>query len=154
LHFTARSRIALKRDRTTTPAQADFSLHSRDTIRFSDTDKFGHVSNATFAVYLETGRSILTHGGSDDLADEGCHFVLARTEIDYLGEINWPGEVAGGIRVSGVGNSSFSVEQALFQNDTIKAQARSTIVQISRDTRAPCLLSVRAKGRLETLKGR
>jgi acyl-CoA thioester hydrolase len=143
----------LKRDKGLAPVHADFSLHSHDTIRFSDTDKFGHVSNATFAVYLETGRSILTHGGSDDLADEGCHFVIARTEIDYLGEINWPGEVTGGLSVSGVGNSSFAVEQALFQNDVIKAQARSTIVQINRETRASHPLSERAKSRLEMLKG-
>jgi acyl-CoA thioester hydrolase len=130
----------------------DFALHTRDTIRFSDTDKFGHVGNTAFAVYLETGRSALTHGGSDDLADEGCHFVLARTEIDYLGEISWPGEIVGGIRVASIGNSSFSVEQALFQNDVLKAQARSTLVQINRATRASHLLSERAKHQLEALK--
>jgi acyl-CoA thioester hydrolase len=130
----------------------DFALNTRDTIRFSDTDKFGHVGNTAFAVYLETGRSALTHGGSDDLADAGCHFVLARTEIDYVGEINWPGEIVGGSRVASIGNSSFVVEQALFQNEVLKARARSTLVQINRETRASHSLSSRARARLKTLK--
>jgi acyl-CoA thioester hydrolase len=142
----------LARDKGALPVQADYTLHTRDTIRFSDTDKFGHVGNTAFAVYLETGRSALTHGGSDDLADAGCHFVLARTEIDYLGEISWPGEIASGTRVASIGNSSFSVEQTLFQNDVIKAQARSTLVQINRATRASHPLSARAKRQLEALR--
>jgi acyl-CoA thioester hydrolase len=142
----------LARDKGALPVQADFTLLTRDTIRFSDTDKFGHVGNTAFAVYLETGRGALTHGGNDDLADASCHFVLARTEIDYLGEISWPGEITSGTSVASVGNSSFSVEQALFQNDVIKAQARSTLVQINRATRASHPLSERAKRQLEALK--
>jgi acyl-CoA thioester hydrolase len=130
------------------PRLEDFPFHYRDTIRFSDTDKFGHVSNATFATYLETGRSNLTHGGNDDIADSGCHFVLARTEIDYLGQINWPGEIHSGLRIFAIGKSSVSVEQALFQNDVIKARAKSVLVQIYQKTGIPRSLSERARRKL------
>jgi acyl-CoA thioester hydrolase len=142
----------LAHDKATLPVLADFTIHTRDTIRFSDTDKIGHVGNASFPVYLDTGRSELTHGGNDDLADDDCHFVLARVEIDYVGEINWPGEIVGGLRVLGIGNSSILVDQALFQNGVVKAQARSTIVQVNRTTRMSEPLSERAKTRLALFK--
>ena len=33
-----------------------FPLHSFDKLRYADTDRQGHVNNATFATFLETGR--------------------------------------------------------------------------------------------------
>lgn len=35
----------------------DFSLLTTDKIRYSDTDRQGHVNNAVFSTFLETGRA-------------------------------------------------------------------------------------------------
>lgn len=126
----------------------DYPLRSIDKVRFSDTDKFGHVSNAVFGVYFETGRGELLHGGADDLADPGCFFVLVRTTIDYLAELNWPGEIASGTRVLTIGNSSLSVEQALFQNGKYCASATSTLVQFDPKTGKARPISAQARERL------
>ena len=33
-----------------------FPLRTRDKLRYADTDRQGHVNNAVFATFLETGR--------------------------------------------------------------------------------------------------
>ncbi|HDG9121136.1 TPA: acyl-CoA thioesterase, partial [Pseudomonas aeruginosa] len=38
------------------PELKDFPIHSSDKIRYADTDRQGHVNNAVFATFLETGR--------------------------------------------------------------------------------------------------
>ena len=41
---------------TTTPSLSDYPLQSTDKLRYGDTDRQGHINNAVFATYLETGR--------------------------------------------------------------------------------------------------
>ena len=130
------------------PQLSDYPIHASDKVRFSDTDKFGHVSNAVFAVYLETGRGEFLHGGNDDLADPGCHFVLARTEIDYLSEIHWPGEVQSGLAVEKIGRSSVTFQQSLFQDGKLCAAATSVLVHFDAQTRSSKPLSDKAKTRI------
>ncbi|MEM8537740.1 MAG: acyl-CoA thioesterase, partial [Pseudomonadota bacterium] len=36
---------------------ADYPLVSADVIRYADTDRQGHVNNAVFSTFLETGRT-------------------------------------------------------------------------------------------------
>ena len=44
------------------PNLGDFPIHSTDKIRFRDTDQLGHVNNAVFSTYFETGRAeLLVH---------------------------------------------------------------------------------------------
>jgi acyl-CoA thioester hydrolase len=41
---------------TTAPSLRDFAVYSVDKLRYGDTDRQGHVNNAVFATFLETGR--------------------------------------------------------------------------------------------------
>ncbi|WP_068071587.1 acyl-CoA thioesterase [Novosphingobium lentum] len=134
--------------RTLAVALESYPLITGDKVRFSDTDRFGHVSNAVFGVYLETARSELLHGDADDLADPGCHFVLARTEIDYLHELVWPGEVSTGLRILKLGRSSLTAEQGLYQHGHRCAQATSTLVQVDPATKSARELSESVRARL------
>ena len=130
---------------------SDYPYRTTDKVRFSDTDKFGHVSNAVFGVYLETGRGEVLHGGADELADPGCQFVLARTEVDYRAQLFWPGEVESGLIITKLGGSSMTVEQRLFQEGRLCAEAVSVMVQVDAETGKPHPLSDRARARLADL---
>jgi YbgC/YbaW family acyl-CoA thioester hydrolase len=129
----------------------DFPLRSFDKLRYGDTDRQGHVNNAVFATLLETGRVEMAYHGEATLMDEGCAFVIARLELDYIGEIFWPGRVEIGTRVKSIGRSSMRLEQALFQGDRMVAWAESVIVQVSQTTRKPQPLSEGATERLKRL---
>ena len=64
-----------------------------------------------------------------------AQFVIARLEIDFLGEMHWPGQVVIGSRCDHVGRSSLLMTQALFVDGRCAANARSTVVLMDRATR-------------------
>lgn len=127
----------------------DFPLRTRDKLRYADTDRQGHVNNAVFATFLETGRVELLLG--DALAEEGAAFVIARLELDFLAEITWPGDVEIGTAVTDVGRSSMKLIQKVFQNGAPVAKAVTVIVQMNEDTRKSHPLGPRARARLAEL---
>jgi acyl-CoA thioester hydrolase len=120
-------------------------------LRYGDTDRQGHVNNAVFSTLLEAGRVSFIYDPADPVADEGCAFVIARLEIDFRAELNWPGEVVVGTAVAKVGGSSFELKQALFQGDACAALSRSVIVQMDEATRRSHPLSDRARALLSNL---
>lgn len=121
---------------TDVPASiADFSSRTTDKLRYADTDRQGHVNNAVFATFLETGRVEILYDDEGSLSDEGCAFVIAKLELDFLSEINWPGTVDIGTRVLKVGRSSFTLEQGVFQDGKPAASAKTVIVQMNETTR-------------------
>ena len=90
-----------------------YPVLTTDTIRYGDTDCQGHVNNAVFSTFIETGRSEILYRQQPPVYPEGTQFVIARLEIDYLREILWPGEVVCGTAVAKVGNSSVRLVQSL-----------------------------------------
>jgi acyl-CoA thioester hydrolase len=129
----------------------DFALMAGDKLRYGDTDRQGHVNNAVFATFLETGRVELLY--SEALAEEHAAFVIARLELDFLAEITWPGDVKIGTVVLDVGRSSFKLFQKVFQDGKPVAQAVTVIVQMNEETRKSLQLSERARKRLHELTG-
>jgi len=134
-------------------ALEDFPARTSDKIRYGDTDRQGHVNNAVFATFLETGRVEILHGPGGTLADPGSAFVIARLVLDFRSEVTWPGEVAIGTRVASIGRSSVKLAQALFQNGKCVATAETTIVQIDETTRRSRPLSSQARERLRAFSG-
>lgn len=128
---------------------SDFPMTASDKLRYADTDRQGHVNNAVFATFLETGRvEVIVNEG---LADTGASFVIARLELDFLSEVNWPGEVEIGTAVQDVGRSSFKLIQKVFQNGKAVAKAVTVIVQMNNETRRSHPLTDQAKSRLGEL---
>ena len=137
-----------------TPAEMHlnaFPLRTFEKLRYSDTDRQGHVNNAVFSTMLETGRVELLYSPHDPLQEPGCAFVIASLHLDFLGEITWPGDVDIGTRVASVGNSSFTLEQCLFQHSRCVAAAKTVIVQMNEASRRAQPLSAAARQRLAEL---
>ncbi|MGZ3238089.1 MAG: acyl-CoA thioesterase [Burkholderiaceae bacterium] len=119
-----------------TPPELDqFPLKTYEKLRYSDTDRQGHVNNAVFATMLETGRVELFYNRNKPLASTDCAFVVASITLNFLSEINWPGRVDIGTKVASVGRSSVTVEQALFQDGRCVATGQSVVVQMNETTR-------------------
>jgi len=129
----------------------DFPLRTSDKLRYADTDRQGHVNNAVFATFMETGRVAFLHDPQAPLAEPGSAFVIARLTIDFRAEIVWPGEVEIGTRVAAVGRSSLTLEQGVFQNGRCAARAESVIVLMDEATRRSRPLSPAARDRLTLL---
>ena len=128
-----------------------FPLRSFEKLRYGDTDRQGHVNNAVFSTFLETGRVEFLHAQGARVMDEDCSFVIARLELDFLKEVLWPGSVEIGTGVERVGTSSISLSQAVFQNGMCVAKAKTTVVHVNNQTRRSQPLSEEAVGRLKAL---
>jgi acyl-CoA thioester hydrolase len=127
--------------------RATFPLWARDTARYRDTDRQGHLNNAVFATFLESGRVAFLVDWDTPLAPPGCGFVIARLELDFRAEMHWGGEVDIGTGVLKVGRSSFLLGQAIFEDGNCTATAHTTIVMIDEASRksAPMPDQLRAK---------
>ncbi|MCB0283843.1 MAG: acyl-CoA thioesterase [Calditrichaeota bacterium] len=128
---------------------ADFPLKSFDKIRYSDTDRQGHVNNSVFSSFLETGRVEILYNKSIPLLSENCSFVIASLALDFLQEITWPGQVEIGTGILKIGNSSIRILQMLYQNDLPVARSETVIVHIQDESSKSYPLSEDAKNILK-----
>ena len=123
----------------------EFPLISTDKLRYGDTDRQGHVNNAVFMTFLETGRVEVLHRPNSPIYDDNAEFVLVNVNLNLQGEIRWPGEVQIGTAVSKIGNTSITLYQQVFQNEICVASAESVVVQMNTTTRKSQALSETAR---------
>ena len=123
------------RSRAAPPASADFPDRTTHTIRHGDLDAQRHVNNTVFASFFESGRVQVIRHPEHGLLVPGTTLVLARTEIDFLRELHYPGTVEIGTGIAEIGRSSFTFAQALFDGGQCAATGRATMVLIDAATR-------------------
>ena len=124
---------------------SDFPFQTFDKVRYADTDRQGHVNNAVFSTFLETGRVEFLYNPDKPLTSENGAFVIANMNLNLLAEIRWPGQVDIGTGVTKVGNSSLSLYQGVFQDGRCVATAETVIVQMDETTRKASPLSEESK---------
>src|SRR5699024_4720235 len=101
----------------------------------ADTDKQGHINNAVYSTFFETGRTETFNKAHEATEDNDCEFVIAKVTIEHLQEVHWPGTVEIGTRIQRVGNSSLVLEQAIFNNGNLCSTNESVCVQINTASR-------------------
>jgi len=123
----------------------DYPLKTYDKIRYSDTDRQGHVNNAVFSAFLETGRvEVLLHP-EKPLSGLNGSFVIVNLNINLIAEIRWPGTIDIGTGIVKLGNSSIQMSQGLFQNEQLVATAETVIVHVDNETKRSSPLTQEAK---------
>ena len=118
-------------------------------LRFCDTDRLGHVNNAVYAVMYEAGRSeLMARAGLLD-AGAGRAVVIARLELDFLREMNWPGEVHIETEIARIGTKSLHVRQRLLLRDELVSRAMSVLAVIDTASRRAVPIEADWRTRLE-----
>jgi acyl-CoA thioester hydrolase len=126
-----------------------YASWARDKLRLGDTDRQGHVNNAVFATFAETGRIEFMRDETLKLDRDNLGFVVARVEIDFRAELHWPGAVDIGTRLVSVGRTSWRMEHGMFAGERCVATAVSVMVTIDRATRRPTPLPEQLRTWLE-----
>jgi acyl-CoA thioester hydrolase len=142
------------RPRKAPPQLADYPHRATDIVRFGDLDAQGHVNNAVFATWFETGRVTMFRDGDLGIGVANATYVLVRQEIDFLREVRWPGNVVIGTALAELGRSSFTVAQGVFSGEECAAAGRATLVMLDTAARKPRPLTPEAIARLERWKYR
>jgi acyl-CoA thioester hydrolase len=126
-----------------------YAIWTHDKLRYCDTDRQGHVNNAVFATFCETGRVTFLYDEKLNLAGPGANFVVARLELDFRSELFYPGQIDIGTRVLTIGRSSFRVGQGIFKGDACAATAESVMVLMDDATRKAKPLTPQLRAWLE-----
>ena len=129
----------------------DYPSKTFDKVRYVDTDRQGHVNNAVFTSFSETGRAEIYYDFENPLAAPDASFVIASSFINYLAEINWPGRVDIGTCITRIGTSSFSLAQGFYQDGKLCGTAETTVVHVSGHPLRSCPLPEKTKEKFRSL---
>ncbi len=123
------------------PRIEDFPYRLTDNVRFADLDPNGHVNNAVYATYFETGRVTLMKDQSYWRLPQGLAWIMVRLDIHFRAELHWPGTIEMGLGVTKFGRTSVSFDQVVFSDGRCVASAQAVTVLIDQATRRPTPLT-------------
>lgn len=103
--------------------------------RFCDTDAMGHINNTVLPVWFLEGREGILRVFNPSLKTEDVSLVLAKIEIEYLGEIFFGRPVEIRTFVLRIGTSSVLVGQEAWQDTQLRSTATATMVNFDKHTR-------------------
>lgn len=132
--------------------RGSFRAETTQILRFGDTDQQGHINNAVYATFFESGRVEELYNKKYGLPPRDTAFVLAQININFIAEIRFPGEVIIATRVSHIGNASMKFEQSIFVDDVAHATAQSTVVMVDMKTRRSMTIPDDVRAHFETLR--
>jgi acyl-CoA thioester hydrolase len=106
--------------------------------RFADLDVMGHVNNVAIAGLYQEARFRFINEKVYGIAPRPMALptFLVRLTVNYRSEIVYPGPLQAYVGVLRVGNSSYVLGQALFQDGKYCGSCRSVSVAISPERRA------------------
>ena len=131
------------------PQLEDFPYRLSDNVRFADLDPNGHVNNAVYASYFETGRVTLVKDRSNGLIPPGLSWVMVRLDMHFRAELHWPGQIEMGLGVVKFGRTSVTFEQAVFSQGKCVASAVAITVLIDDATRKPTPLTAEIRANFQ-----
>ena len=116
-------------------------------MRYGDMDVWRHLNNVSAARFYEEGRIRFM----DDLRKREAEYgrqrfrlMVAHTAIDYLAEGHYPHPITVGVGIVSLGNSSYRVGEALFQQGKCIGLADVVLTHIGENGSAPLPEIVRA----------
>lgn len=129
--------------------QARYRHWITDHVRFSDLDPLGHVNNNAIGEYFENARAALFAIITPEWPWRNQIFVLARSAIDFRAELHLPAALRIGTCVTGFGQTSMTLANALFHEDRGIAYCENVSVLIDQTTRRPIALDAELRARLQ-----
>lgn len=119
-------------------ARDAYAFWTRDTVRFSDLDRYRHINNVAIATYCETGRVEFAEAlWPGSTAGEGAGWVIVVLTVHFLAQGTYPGDTEIGTRVERVGRTSCRLGQGLFKDGVCFATSEAVLVWIDITTGKP-----------------
>ena len=114
--------------------------------RFGDLDGLRHVNNAVLPVWFERARNPLFRLFTPDLDLEKWRLIMARIEVDFVGQLVYGHDVEIRTWVARIGTTSFTAAHEAWQRGALGAKGRAVVVHydFARSTPVPIPPDVRA----------
>jgi acyl-CoA thioester hydrolase len=112
--------------------RTDFAHFVSLPVQWGDMDSLGHVNNAVYFRYIESGRIAYFNaiGAGADLGGGGEGPILADIQCSFIGQLRYPAQIDVGTRTARIGTKSFSVEAGIFRagEDAPIATSKAVVV--------------------------
>lgn len=115
---------------------------------FYDTDALGHVNNTRLPVWFENARNDVFRLFVPDLDVKKWPLVLARIEVDFVGELFFGEPVEIRTSIERIGTSSFVVYQEAWQQQRLGGTGRCTLVHFDWSSKKAVPLTDEQRGLL------
>lgn len=114
--------------------------------RYQDLDTNGHLNNVAFAALFESAR-VRINGAprSDSDRPANVRTMVASVAIAYLAEGSFPDPVTVTSGIGRIGNSSWTIEQAMFQQGRCIATCDTVVVARTDEQAKPLGAKLRAQ---------
>jgi acyl-CoA thioester hydrolase len=124
---------------------AAYPLSEEIGTRYQDLDTNGHLNNVAFAALFESARVKVNRATRpQDARPANERSMVASVAIAYLAEGSFPDPVTVTSGIGRVGNSSFTIEQAMFQRGRCIATCDTVVVVRTDDQCKPLRPELRA----------
>jgi acyl-CoA thioester hydrolase len=113
--------------------RSDFAHFVTLPIQWGDMDSIGHVNNAIYFRYVESGRIAYFRAIDATPADglfDGEGPILADIQCSFIGQLKYPATIDIGTRTTRIGTKSFEIQAAIFVQgeDAPAATSRAVVV--------------------------
>ncbi|SDN57426.1 acyl-CoA thioesterase [Alkalicoccus daliensis] len=119
--------------------QEDFSYFDSISVRFSETDAFGHVNNTVAFIYFEQARInyFYSLGLMDEWVKGPYMIVTGDLQCDYRRQVAFGDKLQVGVKIASIGRTSIDVHYLVKnQKNQICMTGRGRIVQVEKKTGA------------------
>lgn len=96
--------------------------------RFADLDPLGHINNVAMAAIFGNARIHFHHKLGHHPSDKGVRWLVAAVDLKYVAEAHFPRDVVVGSAIGHIGNSSWTLISAAFQNGECVATCDTVMV--------------------------
>jgi len=101
--------------------------------RFADTDALGHINNTVLPVWFEDARTPIFRMFSPDLNPKDWHLIIAKIEVEFVGELFYGRDVEIRTFIQKLGNSSMTIAHEAWQDGHIGARGTAVMVHFDHD---------------------
>lgn len=113
--------------------RSDFAHFVTLPVQWGDMDSIGHVNNAIYFRYVESGRIAYfraIEATPEDGLFDGEGPILADIQCSFIGQLRFPATIDIGTRTTRIGSKSFEIQAAIFVEgeDAPAATSRAVVV--------------------------
>jgi len=116
--------------------------------RSSETNATGHIDHTVIPVWFELARTPYYQVFNPSLSYAKWNTVIRKIEIDYLGQVMHNLETEVRSRIGTIKNSSFQIEQELWQELALVARGKSVLVHFDYEARVKLAIPQPMRDRL------
>ncbi len=96
--------------------------------RFGETDVLGHINNTVLPVWFEEARTPIFRLFTPDLNPQDWKLIIAKIDVEYLGELFYGQDVEVRTTIHKLGNSSMTILHEAWQNGQMAAKGHCVMV--------------------------